>query len=159
MYWFCLYIMAARRQQWIPFWVSLPTASDQLLSPTERQQKKNNFSFSLLILLKPFDGNLGQPLSQRLPGVGYAHPTKPCRWRGKRFHCGGGVCELCVSGVSLAKSLPSGSSHSFWNKLSSYAVKIAWLHVNHELENSRTQAQKSRNIAGSSSLSTASVFL
>ena len=74
------------------------------------------FSFSLLILLKPFDGNLGQPISQMLPGVGYAHPTKPCRWRGKRLHHGGGVCEQCVSGVS--KSLPSGSFFSLQNGLS-----------------------------------------
>jgi len=31
-------------------------------------------------------------------------PTKPCRWRGKRLHHGGGVCELCVSGVSQQKA-------------------------------------------------------
>jgi hypothetical protein len=91
----------------MPFWLSLPMAGNRLLSSTERQQI--NFSFSLLILLKPFNGDLGQPLLQRLPGVGYARPTKTCRWRGKQLHHGGGVCELCVSGVLQAKSLPSGS--------------------------------------------------
>jgi hypothetical protein len=30
--------------------------------------------------------------------VGYVPPSKSCRWRGKRLHHGGGVCELCVSG-------------------------------------------------------------
>jgi hypothetical protein len=48
----------------------------------------------LLILLKTFDGGLGQPLLQRRPGVGYARPTKPCRWRGKRVHHGGDVCLI-----------------------------------------------------------------
>ena len=35
-------------------------------------------SFSLLILQKPFDGGLVQPLPHRLPGVVYARPSKPC---------------------------------------------------------------------------------
>ena len=48
----------------------------------------------LLILLKPFDGGLGQPLLQRRPGVGYARPTKPCHWRGKRVHHVGDVCLI-----------------------------------------------------------------
>jgi hypothetical protein len=52
------------------------------------------FSFSLLILIKPIDDGLVQPLPRRLPGVGYARPTKPCRWRGKRLHHGGDVCVL-----------------------------------------------------------------
>jgi hypothetical protein len=52
------------------------------------------FSFSLLILIKPIDDCLVQPLPRRLPGVGYARPTKPCRWRGKRLHHGGDVCVL-----------------------------------------------------------------
>jgi hypothetical protein len=64
------------------------------------------FSFNLQFNTKPFEGDLGQPLPQRRPGVGYARPTKPCRWRGKRLHHGGGLCDLCVS---LAKSLLSGS--------------------------------------------------
>jgi hypothetical protein len=55
------------------------------------------FSFILLILLKPFDGGLVQPLSRRLLGVGYAHPSKPCRWRGKWLHHGGDVCVLVFS--------------------------------------------------------------
>jgi hypothetical protein len=38
------------------------------------------------------------PFAEAL-GVGFAHLTKPCRWRGKRLLHGGGVCELCVSGV------------------------------------------------------------
>jgi hypothetical protein len=52
------------------------------------------FSFSLLILIKPIDDGLVQPLPRRLPGGGYARPTKPCRWRGKRLHHGGDVCVL-----------------------------------------------------------------
>ncbi len=55
--------------------------------------------------LKSFDGGLGQPLPQRFPGVGYARPTKPCRRRGKWLHPGG---EVCVLGLLLTKSLPSG---------------------------------------------------
>ncbi len=55
------------------------------------------FSFSLSILIKPFDGNLGQPLPERLLGVGYACPTKPCRWRGKRLHHGGELVCLCFA--------------------------------------------------------------
>ncbi len=35
------------------------------------------FSFILLILIKPFDGGLFQPLAKRLPGVGYVLPSKP----------------------------------------------------------------------------------
>jgi hypothetical protein len=31
----------------------------------------------LLILRKPFDGGLVQPLAKRLPGVRYVHPSKP----------------------------------------------------------------------------------
>jgi hypothetical protein len=54
----------------------------------------NYFSFSLLILLKSFDSGFGQPLLQRLPGVGYAWLTKPCRWRGRWLHHGGDVCVL-----------------------------------------------------------------
>ena len=37
-------------------------------------EEKIIFSFSLLILLKPFDDGLVQPLNRRLPGVGYACP-------------------------------------------------------------------------------------
>ncbi len=48
----------------------------------------NFYSLSLLILLKPFDGGLGQPLPQRLPGVWYVRPSKPCRCRGKLLHHG-----------------------------------------------------------------------
>ena len=55
------------------------------------------FSFILLILLKSFDDSLVQPLPRRLPGVGYAHPSKPCRWRGKRLHHGRDVCVLVFS--------------------------------------------------------------
>jgi hypothetical protein len=49
-----------------------------------------------LILLKPFNGSLDKPLPQRRPGVGYARPTKPCRWRRKRLHHGGDVCVLVL---------------------------------------------------------------
>ena len=67
-------------------------------------------SYSLYEYIKPFDGGYVQPLAKRLPGVGFVPPTsKPCRWRGKRLDHGGGVCELCASGVLLAKTLLSGS--------------------------------------------------
>jgi hypothetical protein len=36
----------------------------------------NYFSFILLILIKPFDGGLVQPLAKRLLGVGYVPPSK-----------------------------------------------------------------------------------
>ena len=29
--------------------------------------------------------------------MGYAHPSKPFRWRGKRLHHGGDVCVLCLA--------------------------------------------------------------
>ena len=49
-------------------------------------------------MLEPFDGGIVQPLAKRLPGVGYAWPTKPCRWRGKQLHHGGMfVCFLCLT--------------------------------------------------------------
>jgi hypothetical protein len=55
------------------------------------------FSFIILILLKSFNDGLVQPLPHRLPGVGYAHPSKPCRWRGKQLHHGRDVCVLVFS--------------------------------------------------------------
>ena len=55
------------------------------------------FSFILLILLKSFDDSLVQPLPRRLPGVGYAHPSKSWRWRGKWLHHGTDVCVLVFS--------------------------------------------------------------
>ncbi len=53
----------------------------------------------MLILLKPFDGGLVQPLAnaKRLPGVRYVRPSKPCRWRGKWLHHGGDVCVAVFS--------------------------------------------------------------
>jgi len=48
------------------------------------------FSFSLLILLKPFDDGLIQPLLCRLLRVVYTCPSKP--FRGKQLHHGGDVC-------------------------------------------------------------------
>jgi hypothetical protein len=57
----------------------------------------NYFFFSSLILVKPYDDGLVQPLPRRLPGVVYARPSKPCRWRGKRLHHGGEVCVLVFS--------------------------------------------------------------
>ena len=50
-----------------------------------------------MILIKPFDNGLVQPLAKRLPGVGYVPPSKPWRWRGKRLHHGGDVCVLVFS--------------------------------------------------------------
>ena len=50
-----------------------------------------------MILIKPFDGGLVQPLAKRLPGVGYVPPSKPWRWRGKRLRRGGDVCGLVFS--------------------------------------------------------------
>ena len=55
------------------------------------------FSFILLILLKSFDDSIVQPLPRRLPGAGYAHSSKPCRWRGKWLHHGRDVCVLVLS--------------------------------------------------------------
>jgi hypothetical protein len=53
------------------------------------------FFFILLILLKHFDGSLGLPLLQRLPGVRYVCPSNPYRWRGKRLiMVGMFVCQL-----------------------------------------------------------------
>ena len=57
--------------------------------PTERQEKWIIFSFSLLILLKPFNGGLRQPLSQRLLGVGYAWQTN---------HAAGGANDSIMVG-------------------------------------------------------------
>jgi len=57
----------------------------------------NYFSCCLLILLKTFDGSLEKSLPPRCLGVGYAWPTNPCRWRGKRLHHGGDVCVLVFS--------------------------------------------------------------
>ena len=51
----------------------------------------------VLILLKPFDGGLDQPLAKRLPGVRYVRPSKPCRWRGKQLNHGGDVCVIVFS--------------------------------------------------------------
>jgi hypothetical protein len=51
----------------------------------------------ILLLLKPFDDGLVQPLPHRLPGVGYARPSKPCRWREKWLHHGGDVCVIVFS--------------------------------------------------------------
>ena len=38
-----------------------------------------------------------RPTPSRLPGVRYACPSKPCRWRGKRLHYGGDVVALCLA--------------------------------------------------------------
>jgi hypothetical protein len=65
--------MVARRRQLMPFWHSLPMADGGqviVVIYTEGVQIKYFFSFSLLILIKPFDGSLGKPLAKRLPGVG-----------------------------------------------------------------------------------------
>jgi len=64
------------------------------------------FSFILLILIKPFNGGLVQPLAKRLLGVGYVPPSKPWRWRGIWPPSWWGCLCACVK---LAKSLPSGS--------------------------------------------------
>jgi len=55
------------------------------------------FSFRILILTKPFNDGLNQPLAKRLPELRYFHPSKPCHWRGKRLHHGGDVCVLVFS--------------------------------------------------------------
>ena len=57
----------------------------------------NIFSFILLILIKPFNSGLIQPLAKRFPGVGYVSPSKSWRWRGKRLHHGGDVCVLVLA--------------------------------------------------------------
>jgi hypothetical protein len=74
-----------------------------------REAGRNELISYSLYKFKTFDGSHAQPLGKKLPGVGYVLPSKPCHWRGKQIHHGDGVCELCVSGVSLANSFPSGS--------------------------------------------------
>ncbi len=46
------------------------------------------------MFLHHFNKGLVQPLPRRLPGVGYARPSKLCRWRGKQLHHGGDVSVL-----------------------------------------------------------------
>ena len=51
---------------------------------------------------------------EEAPGDGVCSSIKPWPWRGKRLHHGGDVCELCVLGVLLAKSLrhpPPSKAH------------------------------------------------
>ena len=79
----------------LPYW-AMHLAPYRLIR-TARKMKSIIFSFILLILLKPFDGSLVQPLPSRLPGLGYARPSKSFRWRGKRLHHGGDVCVLCLA--------------------------------------------------------------
>jgi hypothetical protein len=55
------------------------------------------FLLYLLIVIKPFDSGLIQPLVKRLPGLGYVPPSKPWHWREKRLHHGGDVCVLVFS--------------------------------------------------------------
>ncbi len=38
----------------------------------------NYFLLYFIIYTNPFDGGLIQPLSKRLPGVGYVFPSTPC---------------------------------------------------------------------------------
>ena len=57
----------------------------------------NYFLLNFIDSDKPFNGGLFQPLAKRLPGVGYVHPSKPWRWRGKRLRHGGDVCVLVFS--------------------------------------------------------------
>jgi hypothetical protein len=92
----------------------------------------NIFSFSLLILIKPFDGDLGQPLPERLPGVGYARPTKPCRWRGKRLHHGGEFVCLCFASQKPSKReffVPAGVDLGV-KLLTSYFPKEYFSYIN-----------------------------
>jgi hypothetical protein len=78
-------------------------------------EETNYFSFILLILLKPFDGSLVQPLAKRLPGVGYSSiktmplegETAPSWWVVGMF------VFLCLA----SKSLPSWSFCSRQNVL------------------------------------------
>jgi hypothetical protein len=101
--------MVARRRQLMPFWLSLPTAGEQLLKFIQRENKKLIiFSFILLILIKPFDSSLIQPLAKRLPGVGYVPPAKPWHWRGNGSIMVGMFVCLC-----LASQNPFGGSFLF----------------------------------------------
>ena len=83
----------------MPFRLSLPTANGGRAIVVNYIEGVEiiYFSFILLILLKPFDGGLVQPLAKRLPGVGYFCPSKPCLRRGKRLHHGGDVCVFVFS--------------------------------------------------------------
>jgi hypothetical protein len=57
--------------------VCKPTKSQ----PYTEGEEINYFLLCLLMLIKPFNGGLVQPLAKRLPGVGYVPPSKPWRWR------------------------------------------------------------------------------
>jgi hypothetical protein len=50
-----------------------------------------------LILIKPFDDGLVQPLAKRLLGVGYVPPSKPWRWRGNGSIMVGMFVSLCLA--------------------------------------------------------------
>jgi hypothetical protein len=54
------------------------------------------FSALLYYLVKPRDTVLGQPLPQRLPGVGQLRTSKPCRYTGNQLHHGVVVCWMVV---------------------------------------------------------------
>jgi hypothetical protein len=87
-------------------------------------------SYSLYKYTKPFDGGYGQPLAKRLPGVGSVPTSKPCRWRGKRLDHGGGVCELCVSGVLLCFASKNSSKREFFVPAGTdLAVKLLTFYV------------------------------
>ena len=61
----------------LPYWV-MHLAPYRLIR-TASKMKSIIFSYILLILLKPFNDGLVQPLLRRLLGVGYARPSTPYR--------------------------------------------------------------------------------
>jgi hypothetical protein len=48
----------------------------------------------LYYLEKPSHAALGQPIPQRLPGLGGWKCKKPCRWTGDQLHHGGVRCWM-----------------------------------------------------------------
>jgi hypothetical protein len=55
------------------FWLSLPMAGKQLLSIDREAVEMNYILLEFIDSTKTFDGCLGQPLLQRVPGVRYVH--------------------------------------------------------------------------------------
>ncbi len=70
-----------------------------------------------MILLKPFNDGLVQPLPCRLPGVVYAHPSKPCRCRGKRSF-------MVVMFVSLCLASQKPSEREFFVHAGTVGIKL-----------------------------------
>jgi hypothetical protein len=91
------HIMVVRRRQWMPFWLPLSTAGERLFLILERQYNFF-FSFSLLILIKPINDGLVQPLPHRLPGGGMLD---------RQNHAAGGANGSIMVGMFVCLCLTS----------------------------------------------------